>query len=190
VLEFDKLQNLRFAVCFLFFLYLATYAQKTDGNSVKKNHTPLIDLNQKVTFEVSPHSGFMGSSGIFGLKLSMNYKSLGFELAGEQVIGNTANLYPVSVNAIINLSTRGRAIPYGVIGAGLFLTVPNNTLGDETVSSIGMNFGGGLRYYLNRTLGLRFEAKQYVTNIKGESDLNNELLIFQELSFGITFMFK
>jgi hypothetical protein len=150
----------------------------------------IIDLNEGVSFEISPHSGMMGGSGTFGLKLSMNYSSFNLELAGEQVIGRTANLYPLSVNALLNLSTRSRLIPYGVVGGGLFLTVPTNSLGDETVSTLGVNFGGGARYYITRTFGVRVEVKQYVTSVRSERDLNTELLFFQEVSVGVTFMLR
>jgi hypothetical protein len=150
----------------------------------------MIDLSNGVSFEISPHTGFMGGSGTFGLRLSMNYSSLNIELAGEQVIGKLANLYPVSVNAVLNLSTRSTLIPYGAVGAGLMITVPTNTIGDETVSSIGLNFGGGARYYLTRSFGFRVEAKQYITSVSNQRELKDELLFFQELSVGVTFMIR
>lgn len=149
-----------------------------------------IDLNTGVSFEVSPHTGLMGSSGIFGLRLSMNYSSFNLELAGEQVLGKTANLYPISVNAVLNLATRGRLIPYGAVGVGLWLTVPTNTIGDETVSTIGLNFGGGARYYISRSFGFRVEGKQYITSVSSDRELKSELLFFQEVSVGVTFMFR
>ena len=150
----------------------------------------LIDLNDGVSFEIAPHTGLMGSSGTFGLNLSMNYSAFTLDLAGEQVIGKMANLYPISVNAMLNLSTRGRLIPYGTVGGGLLLTVPTNTIGDETISSLGVNFGGGARYYLTRTFGFRVEAKQYVTSVTSERESKDELLFFQEISLGVTFMLR
>jgi len=151
--------------------------------------TPLIDLNESVAFEVCPHTGMMGSSGTFGLKLMMTYSSFSLELAGEQVIGRTANLYPVSINAVLNLATHGRLIPYGAVGAGLWLTVPVNALGAETVSTLGMNFGGGARFFITRAFGIRLEAKQYFTTISDSRGLKNDLLFFQEVSVGATFLF-
>jgi len=148
----------------------------------------LIDLNEGVSFEIAPHTGLMGSSGTFGLKLSMNYSAFTLELAGEQVIGRTANLYPISVNALLNLSTRGQLIPYGTVGGGLLLTVPTNTIGDQTVSTLGVNFGGGARYYITKTFGFRVEGKQYVTSVSNDRESKNELLFFQEISVGVTFM--
>jgi hypothetical protein len=132
----------------------------------------------------------MGSSGTFGLNLSVNYSSFNLELAGEQVIGKTANLYPISVNVVLNLATRGRLIPYGAVGVGLWLTVPTNTLGDETVSTIGMNFGGGARLYISKAFGFRVEVKQYITSVSSARELRDELLFFQEISLGVTFMFR
>jgi len=149
-----------------------------------------IDLNRGVSFEISPHTGLMGSSGTFGIRFSMNYSSLNLELAAEQVIGKTANLYPISVNAILNLATRGRLIPYGAVGAGLWLTVPTNTIGDETVTTLGLNFGGGARYYVSKIFGFRLEAKQYITSVSSNRELKDELLFFQEFSVGVTFMFQ
>jgi opacity protein-like surface antigen len=152
--------------------------------------TSFINLNDGVTFEISPHTGFMGKSGMFGLRLSMNYGSLNLELAGEQVIGTYANLYPLVVNAILNLSTRSRLIPYGAAGVGLMLTVPTSTIGNETVSTLGFNFGAGARFYFTPTLGVRVEAKQYITNITNARDEREELVLFQEISVGATFMIR
>lgn len=152
-------------------------------------HLPLIDLNEAVVFEVCPHTGMMGSSGTFGLKLLMTYSSFSLELAGEQVIGKTANLYPISINAVLNLATHGRLIPYGAVGGGLFMTVPVNALGAETVSTLGINFGGGARYFITRSFGIRLEAKQYLTSISDTRGLKNDLLFFQEVSLGATFLF-
>jgi opacity protein-like surface antigen len=150
----------------------------------------LIDLTKGVHFEISPHTGLMGGRGTFGLKLGMNYGSFSLELAGEQVIGRLANLYPISVNAIVNLTTRGRLIPYGGVGLGLMLTVPTHTIGDETVSTIGLNFGGGARYYVSSVFGFRLEAKQYITSVNSTYEQRSELLFFQEVSLGVTFMLR
>jgi opacity protein-like surface antigen len=160
------------------------------GDNAGPPRKNLIDLNEAVTFEISPHTGLMGGSGTFGLRMSMNYSSLNLELAGEQVIGKTANLYPLSVNVLLNLATRGRLIPYGAVGAGLMLTTPTNSIGDESVTTLGLNFGGGARYYITRSFGVRVEAKQYVTSVHSERESNTELLFFQEVSVGVTFMLR
>lgn len=156
----------------------------------KPDEKPLVDLTKGVSFEISPHTGFMGSSGTFGLRLGMNYGAFTFELGGEQVIGKTADLYPLSVNAVLNLATKGRLIPYGTVGVGLMLTVPSTTIGDETVSTIGLSFGGGARFYLTEVFGFRVEAKQHMTSVKAEQDQQDELLFFQELSLGVTFLLQ
>lgn len=166
-------------------------AQGTQAGPIAETpRPPLVDFGDGVTFEVSPHTGLMGSSGVFGLKLLMNYSALSLELAGEQVIGRTANMYPISLNAMLNLATRGRLIPYGVVGAGLFLTVPTNALGAETVSTLGFNFGGGARFFITRSIGIRLEAKQYMTSVSSSRELKDELLFFQEVSLGVTFLFR
>lgn len=166
-------------------------AASQQNDSVRtETKTSFINLNDGVTFEISPHTGFMGKSGTFGLRLSMNYGSLNLELAGEQVIGTYANLYPLSVNALLNLSTRSRLIPYGAAGVGLMLTVPTSTIGNETVSTLGFNFGAGARFYFTPTLGIRIEAKQYITNITNARDERDELVLFQEISLGATFIIR
>jgi hypothetical protein len=76
------------------------------------------------------------------------------------------------------------------VGTGLLLTVPTNTLGDETVSTIGINFGGGVRYYITRSFGFRAEVKQFITSVANTRDLKDELLVFQEVTVGVTFMFR
>jgi len=157
-------------------------------DSAAKSDQPMVDLTQGVTFEISPHTGFMGSSGTLGLSLAMNYGAFSLELAGEQVMGKTADLYPLSVNAVLNLSTSGRLIPYGIVGVALMLTVPSNTIGDETVSTLGISFGGGARFFLTDVFGLRLEGKQHITSVSADRDQQDELLFFQELSVGVTFL--
>jgi hypothetical protein len=167
---------------------LPLFAQQSQASKPEK--PVLIDLNQGVAFEIAPHTGAMGGSGVFGLRLAMNYSSVNLEVSAEQVIGKTANMYPFSVNFALNLSTKGRLLPYGTVGGGLFLTVPTNSLGSETVSTMGLNFGGGARLYLTRGFGFRVEARQYITNISNELESRDELLIFQEISLGVTFMLR
>ncbi len=186
---------IRFAGLLIFMILTVGPASETgmaqyDDTLKSQPATSLINLDDGVVFEVFPHTGFMGKSGTFGLRLGMNYSAFNLELAGEQVIGKLANLYQLSVNAILNLSTRSRLIPYGVAGIGLLLTVPTSTIGDETVSSIGFNFGAGVRFYFTRTLGIRAEAKQYITNVKNTRDGREELMLFQEISLGVTFMIR
>lgn len=178
------------AVCLHIAGFGQAHAQSDDTSGQARPRRTMINLNDGVSFEISPHTGLMGSSGTFGVRLSMNYSSLNLELAGEQVIGKTANLYPISVNVILNLATRGRLIPYGAVGAGLWMTVPTNTIGDKTVTTLGLNFGGGARYYVSRSFGFRIEAKQYLTSVSSARDLKDELLFFQEVSVGVTFMFQ
>ncbi len=161
-----------------------------DSASMNSSSNGGVDLSRGVHFEISPHTSLVGGSGAFGIRLGMNYGSFNLELSGEQVIGRTANLYPVSVNAMLNLATRGRIIPFGSAGVGLLLTVPTSTIGDETVSSIGFNFGGGARYFLTNIFGIRAEARQYVTSIHNQRDARDELLVFQEFSLGVSFLLR
>jgi hypothetical protein len=149
----------------------------------------MVDLANGVAFELTPHTGMMGGSGTFGLNMTMSTGSFSLELAGEQVIGTTGNLYPIFLNVMLNLATRGRLIPYGTVGAGLMLTVPTNALGAETVSTLGISFGGGARYFITRAFGIRLEGKQYITSVSSKRDLKDELLFFQEISAGVTFLF-
>jgi opacity protein-like surface antigen len=178
-----------FAAVALLAVPVRTAAQESDIVAPQRPAS-VIDLTNGVTFEVSPHTGVMGGSGIFGIRALMNYGNFTLELAGEQVIGKTANLYPVSVNMLLNLSTRGRIIPYGAVGAGLWLTVPSTTVGDRTVTSLGLNFGGGARYYVTKAFGFRLEAKQYMTSISSQRESSSELMFFQEVTLGVTFMFR
>jgi len=146
--------------------------------------------NDNVVFELSPHTGFMDGSGQFGLDASMNYKSFNLEISGAQVIGETADLFPINVNLLFNLAKKGKMIPYGGVGIGLLLTVPSTTIGNKTLSSLGVNFGGGLRFYFTDDFGLRLGVNQFLTNIKNKRDETEELLIFQEVTLGVIFVFK
>lgn len=142
-------------------------------------------------WEVSPTLGLMGGSALLGLRASMLYRPVTLEAVAEQVMGRAATLYPFTLNAILDLAAPARAVPFAIIGGGLFLTVPANSVGDETVSSMGANFGGGLRFYLNRKLGVRFETKQLFTRVQNRLDAQarEELLIFQSTSLGVIFAF-
>jgi hypothetical protein len=140
-------------------------------------------------FEFSPAAGMMGGSALIGLRLSMNYHPVTLELATDQVMGRTATLFPVTLNAILELADSKRTIPYGIVGGGLFLTVPINSVGDETISSVGLNFGGGLRYYITPRIGIRFETKQLFTRIDNRADHRKELLIFQSSTLGVIIAF-
>ena len=139
-------------------------------------------------FEISPTVGFMGGSALLGVRVCMG-NPVSLELSAEQIIGRTATLYPLTFNLAYDLSFEARAIPYGIVGGGLFLTVPNNTVGDETVSSVGAEFGGGLKYFVTNAIGVRFETKQAFTRIRNQADNRDELLIFQSTSLGVVFAF-
>ena len=147
-----------------------------------------VGAPKHLPFEVSPTVGFMGGSTLLGIRASMgNPASL--EMSAEEVIGRTATLYPITFNLVLDLARTAKAVPYGIVGGGLFLTVPLNTVGDETVSSVGLNFGGGLKYFVTNTIGLRFETKQLFTRIDNKVDGRKELLIFQSTSLGVVFAF-
>ncbi len=89
----------------------------------------------------------------------------------------------------LDLADSKKTVPYGIVGGGLFLTVPINSVGDQTISSVGLNFGGGLRYYITSRMGIRFETKQLFTRIDNRADHRKELLIFQSSTLGVLFAF-
>ncbi len=149
------------------------------------------ELEQKpsfVNFEISPHAGFMGGGGALGIRAAMNYSSLALEMAAEEIVGRTATTYPLTANLVVNLASSPKIVPYGIVGAGLFFTVPENAVGSQTISTIGLNFGGGLRYYINSKVGIRFESKQLFSRFKNNFD-QNKLVIFQGASLGVIFVF-
>jgi hypothetical protein len=143
------------------------------------------------TVEISPAGGFAGASPAFGLRAMMGYQTLALEISGDQNVCNVAALFPITINAVIDLAQTKRAVPYGVVGGGLFLTVPSNAVGSKTISTLGLCYGGGLRYYLTRLFGLRFEYKLFLTEYeaKGENaeSTRRELLSFQYTSLGVIF---
>jgi len=140
-------------------------------------------------YEISPSAGFMGGSVLMGVRAGMNHHPVTLEFATEQVIGRTATLYPFTMSAVLDLSSPARLVPYGTVGGGLFLTVPANSVGDQAVSSVGLCFGGGLRCYLFRKVGLRFETRQMFTRLQNKLDNREEILIFQSSSLGVIFGF-
>jgi hypothetical protein len=165
----------------------------SEASSARESIAPSVtEVNggrTQTPFEVSPTIGFMGASPLIGARASMNYFPVSLELAAEQVIGRTATLYPVTFNAILDLAESARTVPYGIVGGGLFLTVPINSVGDRTVSSVGLCFGGGFKYFITSKIGVRFETKQLFTRVKNQTTDREDLLIFQSSSLGVVFAF-
>ncbi len=170
-------------ILFLEWVQCASAATLPNANPAQLTDVP------RAQYEFSPAAGLMGGSALIGMRISMNYHPVNLELATDQVMGRTATLYPVTLNAVLDLADSKKTVPYGIIGGGLFLTVPINSVGDQTVSSIGVNFGGGIRYYINSRIGIRFETKQLFTRIDNRADHRQELLIFQSSSLGVLFAF-
>ena len=176
------------AIAFCLLILTAGQVMFAQGN--EKEEVPLIDLTKGSVFELSPHTGMMGGSGVFGVRMGMNYGALGIEAAGEQVIGKTANLFPITLNFALNLVKKGKLLPYAAVGGGLFITKPTDAIGARTVSTPGVNFGGGTRLFLSESFGFRLEFKQYMTNVSSNISAADELLIFQEITLGVSLMFK
>jgi|GEM_PF-6306504 len=140
-------------------------------------------------FEITPQVGFMGGSTLMGVRGAMIYHGFSLEASADQVLGNFATLYPLTLNFVLNLAQAKRAVPFGLVGGGLFLTKAENTVGDRVVSTLGVNVGGGLRFYLNSRIGFRFETKQYFTEVDNKSEGHSELLIYQSTSLGVIVAF-
>lgn len=140
-------------------------------------------------FEITPQAGFMGGSSLVGVKGAMLYHGFSLEAAVDQVIGRYATLYPLTLNMVFNLSQGKKIVPFGIVGGGLFLTKPENTVGDEVLSTLGVNVGIGVRMYFNSRFGVRFETKQYFTEIENKSVGHPELLIYQSSSLGVIIAF-
>lgn len=168
---------------------LGLTAQFAGGATPQNPNSATPDASRPAQFEVSPAAGIMGGSALIGVRASMNYHPATLELATDQVMGRTATLFPVTLNAVLDLADSKKTVPYGTIGGGLFLTVPINSVGDQTISSVGLSFGGGLRYYITPKLGIRFETKQLFTRIDNRADHRQELLIFQSSTLGVIFAF-
>jgi hypothetical protein len=145
--------------------------------------------DQDRVWEITPLFGFMGGSPLLSVRASMNHPRASLELAFDQAMGRTATLYPITANILWNLTENTRAVPYGTAGGGIFFTRPIHAVGGETLSTLGISFGGGLRYRFNRNVGIRFEAKQYLTRIDHREDARSELIIFQSTSLGVVFAF-
>ncbi len=140
-------------------------------------------------FEITPQVGFMGGSTMLGLRGAMLYKGFSLELSADQVIGRYATLYPLTLNLVLNLAQAKRFVPFGLVGGGLFLTKAENSVGDKTISTLGVNVGGGLRFYLNSRIGFRFETKQYFTEVDNKQEGHTELLLYQSSSLGVIVAF-
>ncbi len=182
----EKMHNTALVFCLLFL----AIGQIMFAQEKQKEEAPLVDLTTGSAFELSPHTGMMGGSGVFGVRMGMNYGALGIEAAGEQVIGKTANLFPITLNFALNLVKKGKLLPYAAVGGGLFITKPTDAIGARTVSTPGVSFGGGTRLYLSESFGFRMEFKQYMTSVSSNISASDELLIFQEITLGVSLMFK
>ncbi len=139
------------------------------------------------SLELSPSLGMMGGSPVVGLRASMRYHQVSVEGSAALAPGQSATLYPLTANLLIHLAESNRFLPYGLVGGGLFLTVPNNAVAMETLSTVGLNYGGGLRYSLSPALAVRFEVRQFFLRDRDRVDQSKILHVFQETNLGVSF---
>ncbi len=146
------------------------------------------DKNPQAALELSPSIGMMGGSPVLSLRASMRYRPVSLEGAAGMVPGQTATLYPLTANILIHLAENSLFLPYGLLGGGLFITAPSNAVSAESISTVGLNYGGGLRYSLSPTLAVRFEVRQYFLRDRNPLDQSHILHVFQETNLGVSFV--
>ncbi len=151
--------------------------------------TPAVCQESSGHFEVAPQIGYAGASPLFGVTGAMSYPKVDLELSFNLITGNYTTLYPLTFGLLFPLGIFHHSVPYGLIGGGMSITVPDNAIGAKTLTTGHILFGGGLKHYFNDLVGIRGEIGQILTLVKNNSSNRDELLFYQKFTLGIILAF-
>ena len=127
----------------------------------------------------------MGASPSLRLQGSTHYGWLSLEASVGQVLGQRATLYPLLGQFTFELSQQGVLRPFGFLGGGLFVTRAVNAVAEAMITTPAACFGAGVRYWLWKEFAFTLESRQLFTSVRNAQEDREELLIFQELGFGV-----
>lgn len=140
-------------------------------------------------FEMTPVMGLAGSSPLFGIRGAMVYPIMELQMSLDLISGQYTNLYPLSIVGVLPLGGNKRVIPFGSLGGGMSITIPQTTLGGQNITEGHVIMGGGLKYYLNNFFGFRFEVGQILTRVTNQKTGRELLLFYQQITLGTSISF-
>ncbi|MGL1886643.1 MAG: porin family protein [Reichenbachiella sp.] len=136
---------------------------------------------------IIPYAGFMGKSPLYGIRGVMVYEHMGISLETGQVLGTYSTIYPILLGFDFSLGDTKHSIrPYATLGGGMLITVPQAAVDPETVTSVGLFFGAGVRYLVFKNLGIQFEFREFFTEVENASGLKR-IIVFNNLMLGLVF---
>jgi len=136
--------------------------------------------------EVYRRFGYSFGMGLIATDYTYSWKfvfhstpKLALEGSFKHVLGKAADSYFIMSNLSYMLKETGKTRPYVTAGMGVINTVPDRSIGSDTVSNMAINYGLGARKYLTEKLSLIFTASQF-TIFVGKNISN-----FREYTLGI-----
>ena len=155
---------------------------KTNGKAPdlvkKKRPVPGNEIYRR--FGYSFGMGFIATDYTYSWKFVFHSTpKLALEGSFKHVLGKAADSYFIMSNLSYMLKETGKTRPYVTAGMGVINTVPDRSIGSDTVSNMAINYGVGARKYLTEKLSLIFTASQF--SIFVGKNISN----FREYSLGI-----
>ncbi len=156
--------------------------RKTNGKAPdlvkKKRPVPGDEIYRR--FGYSFGMGFIATDYTYSWKFVFHSTpKLALEGSFKHVLGKAADSYFIMSNLSYMLKETGKTRPYVTAGMGVINTVPDRSIGSDTVSNMAINYGVGARKYLTEKLSLIFTASQF--SIFVGKNISN----FREYTLGI-----
>ncbi len=155
---------------------------KTNGKApdLVKKKRPIPGDEVYRRFGYSFGMGFIATDYTYSWKFVFHSTpKLALEGSFKHVLGKAADSYFIMSNLSYMLKETGKTRPYVTAGMGVINTVPDRSIGSDTVSNMAINYGVGARKYLTEKLSLIFTASQF--SIFVGKNISN----FREYTLGI-----
>ena len=105
---------------------------------------------------------FSFGRGTNAFSFTANDREAGNVNLGEQF---EATQLSYAGNLVFQFPTTAGVVPYGTVGVDQLRTEPDNPIADlGTISTIDINFGGGLKVFLASVFGVRFDVRYHVVS--------------------------
>jgi hypothetical protein len=109
----------------------------------------------------------------FGVEVQASRQPTEFTTGGDDLFGDDRGLVDVNIDTLqvglVFQGGSGQVRPYGVIALGGTRLDPD-VAGVSSEERLSGSAGGGVKVFVNRTLGFRFEARGYWTDTEDDED--------------------
>lgn len=130
--------------------------------------SPSIDFGAKLGYNLTPNWGVEGH----------------FSYARPRFDGNNGHLINIRGDVIYHLLPKSRLVPFLALGAGWLGTY----VGPQESSNALVDFGAGLKYFLNDTVALRGDFRE-ILSLAPQTAGSTDCLLNSEITVGLTFQF-